>query len=71
MTKDFWAVSEQVSHHPPISAIHLQGSRFKITANSNMKLCLTPGGLSIKMASPMIVQLLIDPENETWEKYEL
>jgi len=36
-----------------------------------MKLCLTPGGLSIKMASPMIVQLLIDPENETWEKYEL
>jgi len=35
-----------------------------------MKLNLSPGGLSISIASPIFVELLIDEENQIWEKYE-
>lgn len=63
-------MAEQVSHHPPISALHWEGKRFKLTANSCMKLNLSPGGLSISIASPIFVELLIDEENQIWEKYE-
>ena len=29
--EDFKYVSEQVSHHPPISAFHVEGDHFRIT----------------------------------------
>ncbi len=35
-----------------------------------MKLNLSPGGLSISIASPIFLELLIDEENDIWERYE-
>jgi len=35
-----------------------------------MKLNLTPGGLSIVIASPFFVSILIDEDKDVWEKYE-
>jgi oxysterol-binding protein 1 len=45
--KNLYYISEQVSHHPPISASHCESRNFKYLASSNVKLSMGLTGVTV------------------------
>ncbi|GFY76474.1 oxysterol-binding protein-related protein 1 [Trichonephila inaurata madagascariensis] len=62
----FRMVTEQVSHHPPVTAFHADSSHFTFTGAIHPKLKLWARSVEIKPEGTVIVKLLRHNETYTW-----
>ena len=62
---DFKIITEQVSHHPPISAIYAESPNFQYQCNSNVKTIFW--GKSIEIQPLGIKKLLLKKHNDIIE----
>lgn len=60
-------VGEQVSHHPPISAICLTNEREQLTCQANVSFSVKFGGNQVTVATAGGLQLISKKFNETYE----
>jgi hypothetical protein len=60
-------VGEQVSHHPPISAISLSNEREQVQCNANVSFTVKFGGNQVTVATAGGLQLVSKRFNETYE----
>ena len=65
---DWWAMTEQVSHHPPITAICFEAAYAKLIANSDMGLSFNGKGIDVVLRQNPIIYLMNQDKGFT-EKY--
>jgi len=68
--QDSWCVCEQVSHHPPISAMYGESKYTKIWANTAIKVNASLKGLSLNLSS-LVYLHHFNPELGFYDKYEI
>lgn len=65
-TEEFDFIAEQVSHHPPITAVHCQGKNYKYYTNNKANTSFSGRTLQIKQQFKTFIEL-----DKFDEKYEL
>lgn len=63
-------VSEQVSHHPPITAVYWKHDLFEIHGNTHMRLTFTGKNIEVILNQLVLIDL-INPEKGINERYEI
>ena len=66
--KDFWYVSEQVSHHPPISAGYSESPDFEFWAHTNIESNFKGRSIEVKPLGSMHVVLKNPKDHYTFTK---
>ena len=67
---DYKCFSEQVSHHPPITALYYESKYAKVDANTSMKLMFWGRSIELTLKSPVFVDL-INEEKGIHDRYQM
>ncbi|CAH8652944.1 unnamed protein product [Dicrocoelium dendriticum] len=64
---DFLFIAEQVSHHPPVTAFHVESEHFRMWSTVQFKLVFWGKSIEVHSKGPIILELYRHNEVYTWQ----